>query len=263
MSLEDKLTRAVRYISAICYYIYPYLYTITILLLLISLYRLYKKQITYKEIPKFFTILAFIFDIYYVIVYYTPEKNKQWAEKVYNIVFPLLITQLSVEGIVILVYLYNLARCKIYFFIPLVILVGGIIFFVSIFIDSNPFWRLYASLGYSFIYIGAVENEWAIRKSKNGYGIPIEMTISFLIYNLVYLFMLFDHDDFEEICFAGVIAGIGANMDLFFTYVKTINTEIEGTIIKKGENPKEKQKEPSVSSNAINVAEDPLLNNQI
>ena len=265
MSLEDTITRTIRKFSVFCYYIYPYLYTITILLLLISLYRLYKKQITYKEIPKLFTIFAMLFDFYYVIVYYSSNEEKQWEEKAYNIVFPLLIVQLCVEGIVILVYFYNLTRGKLYFFIPIIIFFSGVVWIVEFFISTNDFWRQYASLGYSFVYVGAIENEWAIRKSKNAFGIPIEMTVSFIIYNIVYIFMMFEYNHYQEICFFGCALGIGANMDLFFTYVKTISKDIEGTIIKEGEKPKEEQKpkEESVSINAVHSVEENLLNSQV
>ena len=100
MSLEDTITRTIRKFSVFCYYIYPYLYTITILLLLISLYRLYKKQITYKEIPKLFTIFAMLFDFYYVIVYYSSDEEKRWEEKTYNIVFPLLIVMNQIKKMI-------------------------------------------------------------------------------------------------------------------------------------------------------------------
>ena len=77
--------------------------------------------------------------------------------------------------------------------------------------------------------------------------------------------MMFEYNHFQEICFFGCALGIGANMDLFFTYVKTISKDIEGTIIKEGEKPKEEQKpkEESVSINAVHSVEENLLNSQV
>lgn len=271
MSLYMLISIWIRQISSICYIIYPYLYTITILCLLISLYRLYKKQITYKEIPKFFTIFAMLFDLYFLIVYFRQNKREYSAVNSSNIVFPLLIIQLCAEGIVILVYFYNLTRGKLYFFIPITILFAGFVWIVQHFISIKTFLRKYASLGSSFVYVGAIENEWAIRESKNGFGIPIEMTVSFIIYNIVYLFMLYERHHVKEIYYFGCVLGIGANMDLFFTYVKTISKDIEGTIIKEGEKQKEKEQEPkeeSIAINAINSVEEKsieenLINSQV
>ena len=77
--------------------------------------------------------------------------------------------------------------------------------------------------------------------------------------------MMFEYNHFQEICFFLCSLVIGANMDLFFTYVKIISKDIEGTIIKEVEKPKEEQKpkEESVSINAVHSVEENLLNSQV
>lgn len=255
-------------IQEACNIIYPYLFTSAIVLLLISLYHLYKKRITYGELPIIFIIVTLLFDVYCVILYFSEIKIKEEGDL--NIVFPLEIIQLCVELFIIIIFLLNLSQFKIHFFMLSLIFFFGIIALEVFAIMKIKEVRYLLSIGFSIRFLGAIESIYKIKESKNAYAIPIETTISLILFNLVFFVAIFNHNLFQLTTYFGGLLGMGANMDVLFTYVKTFSKEIKGEIIKQEEVPKEEKptKENENVDNPINVNESDtleqnLLNNQI
>ena len=246
-----------------------FLYLLQILSLVKIFYRLYKKRIVYTDIPIIYTLIAFFFDIYRLLicVYYPIKQNEE--EKMV-IVLVMVIIQLIVELALILTFLFYLSHHKISYFILSIVIFEAIITGVYFLLIIDEKVRYIFSITYPITFIGAYESAIKVKYSKNADVIPIEMCICLLIYltfQFIYYVLYFTFHEIEFfIILGGGFIGFGGNMDMIFQYVKLYQRTIEGTIIKKGEPPvkeKEVKKENEESKDNTTNENLPENNNAI
>lgn len=228
-------------------YSLPFLHLLPILSMVKIFYRLYKKRIVYTDIPIVYTLIAFFFDIYRLLIcIYYPFKTRE--EKNMKIILVFVILQLIVELALILTFLFNLSQHKIGYFILLIVIFEAILAGVFFLLITNANVRNIFSVAFPITFIGAYESAIKVKFSKNADVIPIEMCICLLIY-LTFQFLYYGlysryYRNESLIYIAGALLGFGGNMDMIFQYVKLYQRNIEGTIIKKGE--------PLVKENEVN-----------